>query len=86
MSLRESWFSRRGFGLGALAIISVLASPAAAVYELFLGLSLVVTGYVARRVPARPLVGTTVKSVGMALLAGPVAYVIAWLLVELFNR
>lgn len=84
-SMPQAWLSPRRIGFGVLAIISILTSPAVVVYQLLLGLTLVAAGYVARRARPDPLAGTTVRAVGIALLAGPVAYIFAWVLAELFN-
>jgi len=75
----------RRIGLGALAIVSIVASPALVVYEFFLGIVLAVANLVTRRVRPSHLVGRNVGAIGMALLAGPVAYAIAWALAEWFN-
>lgn len=75
----------RRVALGALALISILVSPAFVVYELLLGLALVVAGYGARVIRSDSLAERKVEFIGLALLAGPLVYTIAWLLVELFN-
>lgn len=79
------WLNPRRLGLGALAIVSILASPVLVVYEFVLGLVLVIVGYAARLVRSDPLTGRNVGAIGMALLIGPLVYTIAWLLGGLFN-
>ena len=51
------------------------------VYELLLGLALVVAGYGARVIRSDSLAERKVEFIGLALLAGPLVYTIAWLLV-----
>ena len=72
--------SRRRIGLGALALISLLVSPALVVYEFLLSVALLAAVPIARHVRSDPEVGGTARAVGAALLAGPVAYAVAWLL------
>lgn len=83
-SSRVSWLTPRRMGLGALAAVAILVSPILVVYEFVLGLALVVAGYVARAIQRGPT-ETTVRAVGFALLAGPVAYALAWFPAQLFN-
>lgn len=83
--LALSGLGPRRIALGALALISILVSPALVVYELLLGLALVAVGYGARLVRSGSLAERKVEAIGMALLAGPVAYAIAWPLAEVFD-
>lgn len=84
-SLALSRLGPRRIGLGALALISILLSPALVVYELLFGLALVAVGYVARLVRSESLTERKIEAIGTALLAGPVAYTVAWLLAEVFD-
>ena len=68
-----------------MALISILVSPALVVYELLLGLALIAVGYGARLVRSDSLAERKIEAIGMALLAGPLVYTVAWPLAELFN-
>jgi uncharacterized membrane protein len=67
-------------GLGALVIASVILSPILVVYEFVLGFALVISGQVARFVRPNSSARAKIQIIGLALLAGPIAYAIAWLL------
>ena len=84
-SLSLPSLSRRRVALGVLAIMSILASPALVVYEFILGLALVVFGYAARLVRPGSVAERRTETIGLALLAGPFVYSIAWMLAELFH-
>jgi hypothetical protein len=63
----------------AVAVVSMLASPILAVYELFLGLILVIMSV------AQPGKGKSAMLIGLSVLAGPAAYTMAWVSVRLFD-
>ncbi|MGH2779157.1 MAG: hypothetical protein ACRDJB_10990 [Actinomycetota bacterium] len=79
-----SWLTPRRIGLGALAVVAVLVSPILVVYEFVVGLALVGGGFIARLIQRSPT-ERNVRAVGLALLAGPVAYALAWFPAQLFN-
>jgi hypothetical protein len=79
-----SWLTPRRIALGALAILAVLVSPILVVYEFVLGLALVAGGLLARLIRRSPR-ERNARAVGLAVLAGPVAYALAWILGQLFN-
>jgi hypothetical protein len=79
-----SWLTPRRIALGALAIVAILASPLLVVYEFVLGLALVAGGFIARLVQ-RSSTERNVRAVGVALLAGPVAYALAAIPAQLFD-
>jgi len=66
--------------LAGVAVIAVLTSPLLAVYELLLAVALIVVGATVGRHRRRDTV-----RIGVAILAGPVAYAMAWLSVQLFD-
>lgn len=65
--------------LVVVAVLSIATSPILAVYEFALGLILLAVGLIAYRVHG----ARTSLMIGLAMLAGPAAYITAWLLVEL---
>lgn len=66
--------------VAVIALASVVASPILAVYELIIGLVVVVVAAALRRPESRRAV-----HIGFALLAGPTAYAMAWLFVRVFD-
>ncbi|MDQ4059124.1 MAG: hypothetical protein M3124_08380 [Actinomycetota bacterium] len=79
-----SWLSPRRIALRVLGILAVILSPILVVYEFVLGLALVAGGILARHIHRSPT-DRSLSAVGVALLAGPAAYTLAWLLAQLFN-
>jgi hypothetical protein len=65
-------------GLGVLAIASVMLSPVLVVYEFVFGLALALTGCIARLTRPTSSTGTRIGIIGLVLLAGPIAYLLAW--------
>jgi hypothetical protein len=84
-SLRVPWLSPIRVGLGVLVIASVILSPVLVVYEFVLGLALALAGYVARLARPRSSAGNRIGIIGLALLAGPMAYLLAWPLAFWFD-
>jgi hypothetical protein len=77
-SLRAPWLTPGRMGVVVLVMASVILSPLLVVYEFVLGLALVISGYIARFArPNSPAV-THIRTIGLVLLAGPLAYTIAW--------
>jgi hypothetical protein len=81
-----SWLGPRRVALTVLVAASILLSPLLVVYEFVVGLVLVIAGY------ALPLMkrggsraGPNVEVYGIALLAGPLVYALAWMLGGLFD-
>jgi len=67
-----------------LAITAIVLSPALVIYEFVLGVALVGAGYVLR-LSRRGGAETTIRAVGLALLAGPAAYAAVAPIAALFN-
>ena len=77
---RETGKLPHRLAVAVVALLSVAASPILAVYELLAGVAVIVLASVLRRPGTRQT-----RRFGVALLAGPAAYMTAWLLVQLFR-
>jgi hypothetical protein len=84
-SLRAPWLTPGRMGVVVLVIASVILSPLLVVYEFVLGLALLIACYIARFARPNSPTGTNIRTIGLALLAGPLAYAIAWPLGIWFN-
>jgi hypothetical protein len=68
-----------------LAVVSILVSPLLVVYEFVVGLVLVIVGTTLRLIRPGSHAGPGAEVFGIALLAGPLVYLLAWMLGGLFD-
>jgi hypothetical protein len=80
-----SWLGPRRLVLTGLAFASILLSPLLAVYEFVVGLVLVIVGGALRLMRPGSQTGPDLGVYGSALLAGPLVYLLAWMLGGLFD-
>jgi hypothetical protein len=69
----------------ALAVASILLSPLLVVYEFVVGLVLLIVGSTHRLMRPGSQTGPDLGVYGIALLAGPLVYLLSWMLGGLFN-
>jgi hypothetical protein len=79
------WLGPRRVALIGLAFASILLSPLLVVYEFVVGLVLVIVGSTLRLMRPGSQTGPDLRVYGIALLAAPLVYLLAWMLGGLFD-
>jgi hypothetical protein len=79
------WLGPRRVALTGLAVVSILVSPLLVVYEFVVGLVLVIVGTTLRLIRPDSHARPGAEVYGIALLAGPLVYLLAWMLGGLFD-
>jgi hypothetical protein len=80
-----SWLGPRSVALAVLAVASILLSPLLVVYEFVVGLVLMIVGSTLRLMKPGFQTSPDLGVYGIALLAGPLVYLLAWMLGRLFD-
>ena len=80
-----SWLGPRRVALTVLVAASILLSPLLVVYEFVVGTVLLIVGSTLRLMKPGSQTGPDLGVNGIALLAGPLVYLLAWVLGGLFD-